>query len=91
MENEKLEELGASVRGWRKIIGLTADQLCQRANISRPTLRKLETGSGAVSVQTLLSVLQALGIQRQMLDALDPLNSELGRLRVDALARERVR
>jgi transcriptional regulator with XRE-family HTH domain len=85
------ERIGEHVLAWRKLQNLTADQVCQRAGISRPTLRKVETGDPTVTVETFLNVLRALGRLDSVVDALDPYESELGRARADMLLPERVR
>jgi len=54
------EQLGEHIRNWRKLLGLTAQQVCERADISRGTLHRLETGQ-TVGTDTLLAVARALG------------------------------
>lgn len=84
-------QLGEYLTAWRKLQGLTAEQVAQRANITRTTLRSLENGGLGVSLETYLAVLSALGILRDALTALDPYESDLGRLRADQLLPKRVR
>ncbi|MCW2833257.1 MAG: putative Transcriptional regulator, helix-turn-helix XRE-family [Nocardioides sp.] len=84
-------QIGGYVLTWRKLQGLTAEQVCQRAGISRPTLRKVETGDPTVTLETFLNVLRALGRLDTVVDVLDPYESELGRARADTLLPERVR
>lgn len=76
---------------WRKLNGLTADQICQRAGISRPTLRKVESGDPTVTLETFLNVLRALGRLDSVVDALDPYDTDFGRARADQTLPERVR
>lgn len=85
------DQIGEHVLAWRKLQGLTADQVCQRAGISRPTLRKVETGDPSVTLETFLNVLRSLGRLDSLVDILDPYESELGRARADMLLPERVR
>jgi transcriptional regulator with XRE-family HTH domain len=85
------ERIGEHTLTWRKLHGLTAEQVCQRAGISRPTLRKVETGDPTVTVETFLNVLRALGRLDSLVDALDPYETEFGRARADQLLPERVR
>ena len=40
--DRELIAFGAHVRAWRMVLGLTAQQVCERADISRQTLRKIE-------------------------------------------------
>ncbi|WP_454293993.1 helix-turn-helix domain-containing protein [Salana multivorans] len=86
-----LEDLGRNVRDWRKIHGLTAELLAQRAGISRETLRALEHGTGTVRLESLVAVLAALDLDRALVSATDPLTTEVGRARIDRLAAKRVR
>jgi transcriptional regulator with XRE-family HTH domain len=76
---------------WRKLRGLTQAQLADRAGISRMTVNRLERGDGAVSIETLLRTLHALGVIETLDRALDPYESELGRLRSEEHLPERVR
>src|SRR3954453_20965939 len=76
---EGARDLGA----WRKLRGLTQAQLADRAGISRSTLRRLEGGDGGVTLENTLRVLRALGILDGFSRALDPYESDVGRLRSD--------
>ena len=57
-----LASLGDHVRAWRKIHGLTAQLVADRAGITRTTLRALETGTGTVSLENTFAVLRVLGV-----------------------------
>jgi len=76
---------------WRRLSGLTQAQLADRSGISRSTLIRLEQGDGGVSLENLLRVLRALGIFELLSRALDPYESDIGRLRSDEKLRERIR
>lgn len=84
-------QIGQHLVTWRKLHGLTADQVCQRAGISRPTLRKIETGDPSVSLEAFLNVLRALGQMKTAVDTLDPYETDFGRARADQALPERVR
>ncbi|GAA1320458.1 helix-turn-helix domain-containing protein [Leucobacter albus] len=84
-------EFGEHVRGWRMVLGLTAQQVAERAEITRDTLRKLETGHPGVSLGNTMQILRALGMLDTVVDALDPLASDIGRLRAGRLAKKRAR
>ncbi|WP_370626353.1 helix-turn-helix domain-containing protein [Austwickia sp. TVS 96-490-7B] len=73
------------------VLGLTAQQVSERAGITRDTLRKIETGDPGVGFGNIAQVLRALGVLEQAVDAIDPLNSDIGRLRAGHLAKKRVR
>lgn len=82
---------GEHVRGWRMVLGLTAQQVAERADISRDTLRKIESGSPTVSFGSVAQVLRALGVLDQAVAAIDPLESDIGRLRAENLTKKRAR
>jgi transcriptional regulator with XRE-family HTH domain len=84
-------EIGLDFAGWRKILGLTAAQVADRAAITRGTLRKLEHGDPGVSFHVVLRVARALGVLDTLTKALDPLDTDLGRARAGQLERKRVR
>jgi transcriptional regulator with XRE-family HTH domain len=85
------ERLGAHVTAWRKLLGLTAEQVAERAGISRSTLRRLEKGETAVTLETFLNVARVLGQLDRAVEALDPFETDLGRARADQQLPQRVR
>ena len=87
----QLADFGEHVRGWRMVLGLTAQQVAERADITRDTVRKIENGDPGVGFGNVAQVLRALGVLDQAIDAVDPLNSDIGRLRVANLAKKRAR
>ena len=86
-----LRELAEDLLTWRKLRGLTQAQLADRAGVSRDTLSRLESGDGGVSIETLLRVLRALGLLDGLTQALDPYETDVGRLRSDERLPQRVR
>ncbi|WP_333811667.1 helix-turn-helix domain-containing protein [Timonella senegalensis] len=88
---EQLTEFGEHVRGWRMVLGLTAQQVSERAGITRDTLRKVESGDPGVGFGNVAQVLRALGVLDQTVHAIDPLNSDIGRLRAGNLSKKRAR
>lgn len=76
---------------WRKLRGLTQMQLAERAGVTHTTLRRLEHGQGGVSVENLLRILRALGVLDALSGALDPYETDVGRLRADEQLPQRVR
>jgi transcriptional regulator with XRE-family HTH domain len=89
--DEQLHTFGEHVRGWRMVLGLTAQQVAERAGITRDTLRKIESGDPGVGFGNVAQVLRALGLLDQAVHAIDPLESDLGRLRAGNLAKKRAR
>lgn len=86
-----LRSLAENLGTWRKLRGLTQAQLADRSNVSRSTLVRLEQGDGGVSTENLLRVLRGLGILENIERALDPYESDIGRLRSEQRLPERVR
>jgi transcriptional regulator with XRE-family HTH domain len=86
-----LRVLGEHVSAWRKLQRLTAAQVAERAGISRDTLRTIEQGKGTASTENLLRVLRILGTLDSVLDAADPYQTDVGKLRVDEILPKRVR
>jgi transcriptional regulator with XRE-family HTH domain len=84
-------EIGEDFTSWRKILGLTAEQVAERAGISRGTLRRLEHGDPSVGFHVVLRVARGLGVLEKLTEALDPLNTDIGRARADLINRKRVR
>lgn len=84
-------EIGEHATAWRKLQGLTAEQVAERAGVSRSTLRRLEHGEATVTLETFLNVIRALGQLERVVEALDPYETDLGRARADQLLPKRVR
>ena len=76
-----LRELADDVSAWRKLRGLTQAQVADRAGVGANSVRRLEDGEGGVSLENVLRVLRALGVMDTLLTALDPYESDVGRLR----------
>jgi transcriptional regulator with XRE-family HTH domain len=86
-----LVQFGDALTRWRKSLGFTAELTAQRAGISVDTLRSIEHGAGSPSLMAVFQVMRVLGVQGGVLDAVEPLNSEFGRLVADRAVRKRVR
>jgi transcriptional regulator with XRE-family HTH domain len=86
-----LDDIGGGLAAWRRLRGLTQAQLADRAGVDRKTVLRLEKGEGGVSTENLLRVLRALGILDELPRALDPYESDVGRLRADEQLPRRVR
>lgn len=77
-----LSEMGANIKLARLRRKLSSEQVCERANISRPTLSAIEKGSPSVSIGSYLLVLNVLGLEKDFL--LLAKDDELGRKLQDA-------
>ncbi len=80
-----LVEMGENIKLARLRRKLSAEQVSERANISRPTLVAIEKGSPTVSIGSYLLVLQVLGLEKDFL--LLGKDDELGRKLQDAQIR----
>jgi DNA-binding XRE family transcriptional regulator len=86
-----LRALGTHVSTWRKLNRLTAAQVAERSGISRDTLRAIEQGKGTASMENMFRVLRTLGVMNMVVQAADPYETDVGRLRVDEVLPKRVR
>jgi DNA-binding XRE family transcriptional regulator len=88
---QSASRLGEHLVTWRKLQRLTAEQVAERAGISRGTLRRLEHGDPAVGLDMFLRVARVLGQLDRVVEALDPYETDLGRARADWNLPQRVR
>jgi transcriptional regulator with XRE-family HTH domain len=86
-----LRHIADDVAAWRKLRGLTQAQLADRAGVSRDTVVRLEGGDGGVSLENLLRILRAVGVLDSVPRALDPYETDVGRLRSEERLPQRVR
>lgn len=86
-----LQRLGEDIRLARLRRSLTAEQVAERAGISRLTLHRIENGGAAVAIGAYLQVLVVLGLEQGLGEA--AAHDELGRKLQDLGlgARKRVR
>ena len=77
-----LSEMGENIKLARLRRKLSAEQIAERANISRGTLLSIEKGSPTVSMGSYILVLQVLGLEKDFL--LLAKDDELGRKLQDA-------
>ncbi|MHB0790621.1 helix-turn-helix domain-containing protein [Bradyrhizobium sp. 5.13L] len=62
-----LKDLGLRLRKARLAARLSQQQIAQRANISRPRYRDIETGAAAARATTLVNVARALGMEMMLI------------------------
>jgi transcriptional regulator with XRE-family HTH domain len=89
--NATAADIGENLRTWRKLLGLTANQVAQRAQISLATYSKLENGHPGVAFGKVLAVFRALGLLDRVSLATDPYETDLGRARAEQILPQRVR
>lgn len=85
------KELGQNISAWRKLQGLTTQQLADKANASRSTISRLENGDPSVSLATFLNVCNVFGVSDGVLSSTDPYQTDFGRARADKALPQRVR
>ncbi len=84
-------EIGEHFVAWRKLRGLTLEQVADRAGVSVNTVSRLTTDPGSVSLENMLRIARALGILDPLVTAADPLSTDIGRLRASEQLPQRVR
>lgn len=83
--------LGEHFKTRRKLLSLTEQQVAERAGVDRKTVSRMEADIATTSVGVLLRVARALGVLDVLVDALDPHDTEVGRLRASEQLPQRVR
>lgn len=77
-----LQELGENIKLARLRRKLSAEQVSERANLSRPTLLAIEKGSPGVAIGSYAQVLFVLGLEKDLLMIAE--DDKLGRKLQDA-------
>ena|ERR1700761_1622425 len=77
-----MAELGENIKLARLRRKLSAEQIAERANISRSTLWQIEKGAPSVAIGSYMQVLFALGLENDILKV--AADDELGRKLQDA-------
>lgn len=90
LPQEICAELGRRVRTRRIALNLSAEELAKRANLSEPTLRKLET-TGQCRLETFISTLEALNATSDLQSVLAAAARSIGEMREKAAAKPRQR
>ena len=83
--------IGESIATWRKLYSITSQEVADRAPVSRATLSCLENGDPSVSFETFLRVCQGVGMLDKIPEAVDPYETDLGRIRAHQSLPQRVR
>ena len=86
-----LRDVAHDVVVWRKLRGLTQAQVADRAGVSPNTVRRLEGGEGGITLENSLRIFRSLGILESVPRALDPYETDVGRLRSNERLPQRVR
>lgn len=86
-----IRDIGGHLAAWRRIRGLTAQQVAERAGVSVRTLGTIESGAGSPSLENVLRVARALGSLDRLVEAIDPFETDIGRLRSQEQLPRRIR
>ncbi len=70
-EKRIIIELGTNIKLARQHRKLRLQEVAARANISRPTLWKIEKGTSTVSIRSYLHVLSVLGLEKDLVKVAD--------------------
>ena len=89
--DRSLLRLGDNLTRWRKIHNIPAAELALRAGVTRNTLRSIERGEGTAGLHNVVAVLNVLGLTDAVIEATEPLNTDVGRARADQGLPQRVR
>lgn len=74
--------IGEQLKNQRKLMGLTAQMVAERADTTVVTLRKIESGQ-PVRSDILLTVIKVLGMLDGVVAATDPYQTDVGKLRAN--------
>ena len=85
------KRIGENLSTWRRLYGISSQDVSERAAVSRATISRLENGDPSVSFATVLNVCRAVGILDALVEATDPYETDLGRARADHAIPQRVR
>ena len=86
-----LKTLGEDIRNARKRRRVTMNLLAERAKISRVTLAKIEKGDPSVAMKYYASVLQMLGLLKNLEEVAAAKNDEIGLILEEENLPQRVR
>ena len=86
---ETLKTLGSHLKSWRIMLGITQEIAAQRAYLSAPAVRRAERGDPGVSMATFIKLAGVVCMDQFLVEAIDPLNHDLGQARAHMLNRKR--
>jgi transcriptional regulator with XRE-family HTH domain len=84
-------DIGQQLTAWRKLLGLTTQQVAERTGLARATVGRVEHGDLGVNWGAFLRVAHALGVLNAVVTATDPYETDFGRARADLQLPQRVR
>ncbi|HEY7853768.1 MAG TPA: helix-turn-helix domain-containing protein [Aquiluna sp.] len=85
------KQWGEHLATWRKILDLTSQDIAERAGVSRQTVSKIENGDVSVRYEDFIRVIRSVGLVDKLAEAIDPMETEFGKVRAEAALKKRVR
>ncbi|WP_165062283.1 helix-turn-helix domain-containing protein [Adlercreutzia sp. ZJ154] len=85
------QHIGENLRTWRKLRGLTIQQMADKVGVSRATIAAVEKGDPTVSFQTIIGICNVISVTDRLIEALDPYETDFGRARADQELPKRIR
>lgn len=85
------KQWGEHFSTWRKMLGLTSQDVAERAGLLRQTVSKIENGDPSVRYEDFMRVARALGVLERITQAIDPLETDFGKVRAESALKKRVR
>ena len=82
---------GEHLATWRKLLDLTSQDVAERAGVHRQTVSKIENGDLSVRYEDFMRVARAVGLLEKITEALDPMETEFGKVRAEAALKKRIR
>src|SRR5699024_11472192 len=83
------QTLGPHLKAWRIIVRGDPEDAAEAAHLSGPGVRPVERGDPGVSMATFIKLAGVVGMDQFLVEAIDPLNHDLGQARAHMLNRKR--
>lgn len=80
LSGASMNRIGAHLRSWRAMSGLTADEMASRLGVSRDTVSRVERGDAGVAMGTVLDYAGSFGLLEKVEEGFDPAKNQQGRL-----------
>jgi transcriptional regulator with XRE-family HTH domain len=85
------KQWGQHFATWRKLLELTSQDVAERAGVHRQTVSKIENGDTSIRYEDFIRVARAIGLLEKITEAIDPMETEFGKVRAEVALKKRVR